>query len=231
MPRSGSSLIENIISSHYKVYSGGELPYLQRNVKNFFVEKNILDQNKILDHLDSKKDLLGKKYFDDISKHNFTENILTDKSLANYRWIGLIKLFFNNPKIIICRRNYKTILSSIYKNDFNSSYYNWTNDVKDITNYIKLYNKVIDLWLNKFPKQIFEIDYENLITQRDINIKKLIEYCDLDWDPNCLLFHKNQAPIKTASAFQARQPIYTSSVKPNKYFLEKIGITEDSWDI
>ena len=231
LPRSGSTLVENIISSHNQVYSGGELPYLQRIVKKFFVENNIVDKNKILSHCDDKKESLSSEYFRKISEHNILENTITDKSLANYRWIGLIKLFFNNAKIIICKRNYKSVLSSIYKNDFNSNYYNWTNDPKDIASYIKLYNKLINLWLNKFPNELFEIEYEELVEQREINIKKIIEYCDLDWDPNCIQFYKNKAPIKTASAYQARQPIYSSSVKPDKYLLEKIGITEDTWDI
>ena len=163
LPRSGSTLVENIISSHNQVYSGGELPYLQRSVKKFFVENNIVDKNKILSHCDDKKELLSSEYFRKISEHNILVNTITDKSLANYRWIGLIKLFFNNAKIIICKRNYKSVLSSIYKNDFNSNYYNWTNDPKDIASYIKLYNKLINLWLNKFPNELFEIEYEELV--------------------------------------------------------------------
>ena len=84
-----------------------------------------VDKNKILSHCNDKKELLSNEYFRKISEHNILENTITDKSLANYRWIGLIKLFFNNAKIIICKRNYKSVLSSIYKNDFNSNYYNW----------------------------------------------------------------------------------------------------------
>ena len=103
------------------------MPYLQRSVKKFFVENNIVDKNKILSHCNVKKELLSNEYFRKISEHNILENTITDKSLANYRWIGLIKLFFNNAKIIVCKRNYKSVLSSIYKNDFNSNYYNWTN--------------------------------------------------------------------------------------------------------
>jgi len=213
LPRTGSTLFENIIASHKEVYSGGELPYLNRLVKKYFANNNDLKEDKILNNLQNKNIEFVTEYFNNLSTHNFSENNITDKQLDNFRWIGLIKLFFPNSKIILCKRNYKANALSIYKNNISSGYYNWTNDPEDILSYIKYYDKFINLWKKKFPNELFEVGYEELIKKKDILIKEMISFCDLDWDENCLLFYKNKSPIKTASAFQARQPIYETSVE------------------
>jgi len=213
LPRTGSTLFENIIASHREVYSGGELPYLNKLIKKYFVNDNELNKDKILNNLNNKNIDFVNEYFNNLSAHNFSENTITDKQLNNFRWIGLIKLFFPNSKIIICKRNYKANALSIYKNNISSRYYNWTNDPEDILKYIKYYDKFINFWKKSFPNELFEVGYEELVNEKDILIKKLINFCELDWDENCLLFYKNKSPIKTASAFQARQPIYESSVK------------------
>mgnify|MGYP001398307220 CR=1 FL=1 len=140
LPRTGSTLIENIISSHKEVYSGGELPYLKRSVKKFFVEDNKLNKNKILNNLNDQSELFTNEYLNSLSKHNFLEKFITDKSVENFRFMGFINLFFSDSKIILCKRNCKATALSIYKNNFNSSYNDWTNDPNDIINYFKLYN-------------------------------------------------------------------------------------------
>ena len=105
-----------------------------------------LNKDKILSALQNKDVQFVNEYFENLSTHNFSENIITDKQLDNFRWIGLIKLFFPNSKIIICKRNYKANALSIYKNNISSVYYNWTNDPEDILSYIKHYDKFINLW-------------------------------------------------------------------------------------
>ena len=231
LPRTGSTLFESIIASHKEVYSGGELPYLQRLVKKHFAENNKINKDKILNHLNNNNKDFNLEYYENLSAHNFPEKNITDKQLDNFRWIGLIKLFFPNSKIILCKRNFKSNAVSIYKNNFNSGYYNWTNDPEDILNYIKYYNKFVDLWKKIFPNQFFEVEYEKLIRQREDVIKEIIKFCDLDWDPKCLLFYNNKSPIKTASAFQARQPIYSSSIELNTILFKNIFLEQDFEDI
>ena len=231
LPRSGSTLIENIIASHKDVYSGGELPYLQRSIRKYFVDSNNLNKEKIISHLEDKNDDFLNDYLKSLLNHNFLEKNVTDKQLDNFRWVGLIKLFFPNSKIILCKRNYISNAISIYKNNFNASSYNWTNDPKDILSYFRYYSKIINLWKNKFPDELFEIEYEELVEKRELMIKKIINICDLDWDPNCLLFYKSKIPIKTASAFQARQPIYKSSVSVDSSSLKNVFLEQDFNDI
>jgi len=231
LPRTGSTLFENIIASHKEVYSGGELPYLNRLVKKYFVNNDQLIRDKILNNLDQNNSNFPNEYFINLSSHNFLENNITDKQLDNFRWIGLIKLFFPNSKIIICKRNYKANALSIYKNNFSSGYYNWTNDPEDILYYIKYYAKFINFWKGSFPNDLFEIGYEDLVSERDVLIKKMINFCELDWDESCLLFYKNRSPIKTASAFQARQPIYETSVKIDNDLFNNIFSSQNFDDI
>ena len=231
LPRTGSTLFENIIASHKEVYSGGELPYLNRLVKKYFANNNELNKDKILSALQNKDIKFVNEYFENISTHNFSEDSITDKQLDNFRWIGLIKLFFPNSKIILCKRNYKSNALSIYKNNISSGYYNWTNDPEDILNYIKYYDKFVNLWKKNFPNELFEVGYEDLVNQKDILIKKMINFCELDWDHNCLLFYKNKSPIKTASAFQARQPIYKSSVELDTDLFKNIFFNQNFNDI
>ena len=231
LPRTGSTLFENIIASHKEVYSGGELPYLNRLVKKYFANNNELNKDKILSALQNKDIKFVNEYFENISTHNFSEDSITDKQLDNFRWIGLIKLFFPNSKVILCKRNYKSNALSIYKNNISSGYYNWTNDPEDILNYIKYYDKFVNLWKKNFPNELFEVGYEDLVNQKDILIKKMINFCELDWDNNCLLFYKNKSPIKTASAFQARQPIYKSSVELDTDLFKNIFFNQNFNDI
>ena len=222
LPRTGSTLFENILATHKEVYAGGELPYLNRMVKKYFSHDNMLSKDKILDYLHNKNSDFVNDYFKNLSTHNFSEKIVTDKQPENFRWIGLIKLFFPNSKIILCKRNFKVSALSIYKNNFSSGYYNWTNEPEDILNYIKYYNKFVNFWKKCFPNELLELEYEELINQKDPIIKKMINFCGLDWDENCLLFYKNKSPIKTASAFQARQPIYRSSLEIDSVLFSNI---------
>ena len=221
LPRTGSTLFENIIASHKEVYSGGELPYLNRLVKKYFANDNKLSKDKILNNLHNKNIDFVNDYFSSLSAHNFLEKNISDKQLDNFRWI------FPNSKIILCKRNYKANALSIYKNNISSGYYNWTNDPEDILNYIKYYNKFINFWKKNFPDELFEVEYEELVNKRDIVIKEMIDFCGLDWDENCLLFYKNKSPIKTASAFQARQPIYDSSVGIDTILFNSIFLDQD----
>ena len=231
LPRTGSTLFESILASHKEVYSGGELPYLQRLVKQYFAVDGKISEEKILDQLHKNNLNFNKDYYKILSTHNFSEKYITDKQLDNFRWIGLIKLFFPNSKIIICKRNYKANAISIFKNNFNSGYYNWTNDPEDIFNYIKYYNKFMNFWKKIFPNEFYEVEYEQLIKQNDVVIKKLLKFCELEWDPKCLLFYKNKHPIKTASAFQARQPIYDSSIEFDTVLFDNIFLNQNFNDI
>jgi hypothetical protein len=221
MPRSGTTLVEQIISSHKKVYGAGELSFLPNIAfKNFFTAGE-LNKQKIIEYKNSSKNLINDEYFEKFSLYNIKEQIITDKALFNFNWIGLIKIFFPNSKIIHCKRNPQDNCLSIYKNNFSSTVLNWTYDQKDISNYYNDYNSLMMFWYSKIPEFIHTVEYEKIVSDKDEEIKKLLKFCELEWDDNCVNFHENtKTPIKTASISQAREPVYNSSVNSSSNYKE-----------
>jgi len=219
MPRSGTTLVEQILASHKKVHGAGELVYLQRTIyKNFINEKKFIKQ-KLIDEINSRYNQINADYFNMLSHHNIEKSYITDKAPQNFRWIGLIKIFFPDSKIIHCSRNPKDNCLSLYKNSFASSDLDWAYDQKDIANYYNLYLNLMKFWETKLGKFIYEVNYEKLVKNKDDETKKMINYCELEWDEACLNHHENKkTPIKTVSISQARKPIYQSSVNSNSNY-------------
>ena len=229
MPRSGTTLVEQIIASHNDVYGAGELVYIQRLVKEFFITKKQLSIEKINEEIKVEENFINKEYFKMMNLHKFKENNFTDKAPQNFRWLGIFKIFFPNSKIIYCRRNSKDNCLSIYKNFFAADDMQWAFDQSDIANYYNLHLNLMEYWKSKLGNFIYEIKYENLVSKKEDEVKKLIEFCELEWDPACLSHHKNnKTPIKTVSISQARKPVYQSSVNSNsnyeKYLSEMFNL-------
>jgi hypothetical protein len=223
MPRSGTTLVEQIISSHKKVYGAGELPFLSSVVHNNFFNDSKLDKQKIVKHQNFSNNLVNDQYFENISLFNFDENVLTDKAPLNFKWIGFIKIFFPNSKIIHCKRNPRDNCLSIYKNNFSSPKMNWAFDQKDISNYHNNYSSLMKFWHSKIPEFIHTVEYEKLVSDKKIEIEKLLEFCELELDDNCFNHHKNsKTPIKTVSISQARQAVYGSSVRSSDKYQDHL---------
>ena len=219
MPRSGTTLIEQIIAAHPKVNGAGELIYLQNIIKQNFIENFKLNKQKIINEASSNNNIIESKYFEFLDFHKFSSKLITDKAPQNFRWIGFMKIFFPNSKIIHCNRNAKDNCLSLFKNNFASSHMDWTYDQKDIAEYYNLYYDLMKFWNKKLPNDIYNANYERIVQNKEIEIKKLIEFCGLKWDSACLNHHKHiKTPISTVSVVQARKPIYSSSLNSsNKY--------------
>lgn len=219
MPRSGTTLVEQIIASHNDVFGAGELIYIQRIINKHLMSEKKLSKEKLDNEIELSSNLLNENYFKMINYHKFKENNFTDKAPHNFRWIGILKLFFPNSKIIYCKRNAKDNCLSIYKNFFASDDMKWAFDEKNIANYYNMHLNLMDFWKSKLGDQLYEINYEKLVSNKEEEIKKLIKYCDLDWDSACLEHHKSKkTPIKTVSISQARKPVYKSSVNSNSNY-------------
>jgi len=217
MPRSGTSLVEQILSSHKNVYGGGELPFLSNIIKN----KNFNDHenNKEINLLFSSS---LKEYLKKTSILDSTNKDFTDKSPLNFKYIGFIKNIFQNSRIINCRRDSTDIAWSNYKNFFPDTL-PFSNDLVDLANYYNLYEDYMKYWEKDFKHDIYNIQYEYLVDKPKDEIKKLLKFCDLDWDESCMHHENNSRSIKTASATQARRPIYKSAVKSSNIFKDYIG--------
>ena len=219
MPRSGTTLIEQIIAAHPQVNGAGELIYLQNSIEQNFIEDFKLNKQKIINEASSNNNIIERKYFELLDFHKFNSKLITDKAPQNFRWIGFIKIFFPNSKIIHCNRNAKDNCLSLFKNNFASSHMDWTYDQKDIAEYYNLYYGLMKFWNKKLPNDIYNANYERIVQNKETEIKKLIEFCGLKWDSACLNHHKHiKTPISTVSVVQARKPIYSSSLNSsNKY--------------
>ena len=210
MPRSGTSLVEQIISSHKSVYGAGELntlseiffPILENIVSNE-KDKNTISKQSIL--------LIREKYLDSLSLLNSNANIITDKAPSNFRFIGLIFSMFPDAKIIHLKRNPIATCWSIYNQNWNGNGYGFSYSFDDLVSYYELYSELMNFWHKKFPGKIYDMSYEDLTNNQEEETKKLIKYCELEWDENCLNFHKNKRAVKTASLLQVREKMYQGS--------------------
>ena len=213
MPRSGTSLVEQIISSHSNVFGCGELPILSKIIKDNFLseEREILDISKNINDNPLLLDKSRKEYSNFIKNFKIQDEYITDKAPLNFRWIGFIKLIFPKAKIIHCHRDPKNNCFSIFKNLFEGGLY-FSYDQDDLVQYYNQYSDLMNFWKLKYENFILDVKYEDLVSNNIKEIKKILEFCDLDYQEKCLLFHKNKTPIKTMSTAQARKPIYKTSI-------------------
>ena len=223
MPRSGTSLLEQILSSHSNVYGVGELPFLRKLItKNFnFYEKKIIS-------LENNTDILNQISSNYKKYTSFFENkkkYLLDKSPLNFMWAGFIKILFPNSKIIYIKRKPIDVCISCYKNIFESNL-NWAYDLKNIANFYKNHKKLMNFWKEK-KINFYEITYENLINNFNYELNKILEYCELPFEENCIDFHKSKSPVKTVSINQVRHPIYKTSIDKYKFYKEEVKIISD----
>jgi len=227
MPRSGTSLVEQIITSHSEVFGGGELPILSNIIKNNFIINDndlVKDTLEILEN-DTSLTKLRNEYVNYLKYFNTDKKFITDKAPLNFRWIGFIKILFPNAKIIQCTRDSKNNCLSMFKNLFEGGL-NFTYDQEDLVNYYKLYLDLMNFWKAQYTNEIYEVKYEKLIQNNNDEIRNLIKFCNLNWEEKCLTFHKNKTPIKTMSTAQARKPIYKSSLKSFEKYKEYLTIIE-----
>jgi len=213
MPRSGTSLIEQILSSHKKIYGAGELSFLSEIIE----EKINLKKHDYTD--------LQSKYTSFLKKFAYKEKYLVDKAPLNFKWIGFILNFFPDCKIIHCKRNPIDICWSNYKNLFSSDKLNYSYNFSNLSSFYRLYEDMMLYWSSIYKDKFYEVEYEKLVENKDQEVKKIIKYLELEWDETCLNFHKNKRAVSTASLAQIRKPIYNSSVeKWRNYNFELIDL-------
>ena len=204
MPRSGTSLTEQIISSHENVFGGGELPYIRKIYENYFE----LNKKVTIDNLlDCERD-----YIEYTSNLDNSNKVFTDKAPLNFFYIGFILKFLPNSKFINIVRNPIDNCWSIYKNHFPTKI-DFANNLDDLARYYDHYKNLMNFWRKIFPSQIYDLCYENLVSDTKKEVKKLLKFCSLEWDDKCLQHQKNKRVIKTISYNQARKPIYNTSIK------------------
>ena len=210
MPRSGTTLVEQIISSHSKVTGAGELSYAAqfgKVIANGCSEAN----DEVL--LEFRHKYLEK--LKNVSKNNL---IVTDKMPQNFLYIGLLAAAFPEAKIIHVKRTPAAVCWANYKQYFTSENLGYCYALDDIVNYYSLYKNLIEFWTNKLGKRIYNLDYELLTVNQERETRQLINYLGLDWDEKCLAPESNTRSVATASNVQIRKKVYQgSSTQWKKY--------------
>lgn len=222
MPRSGTTLVEQIISSHSKVSGLGELPFvLQFGLK---ITTGLLEFN-------SETVLkFRNNYLEKIK--NFTENslIFTDKMPQNFLYIGLIIATFPEAKILHIKRNTAAVCWANYKQWFKSKDLSYSYSINDTIKYYNLYEDLMNFWKKSFNNKIYEVDYESLTVNHEDEIKKLIKYLDLNWEEGCLSPEKNKRAVTTASNKQIRNKIFKGSSQKWKNYKPFLNGAFDIFD-
>ena len=202
MPKSGTSLIEQIVSNHSSVYGGGELDILPLAIANSNWEKN----ENFIDIIK----FIRNEYLSKISKLS-EKKFITDKLPGNFRWIGFILNALPDAKILHLERNPMATCWSIYKSEFNNPDMGFTYKQEYIAEFYLLYKDLMIFWKNKYPNQFINIVYEEFVEDYENNIKKIFQNLELNWENHLLEFYKNKRPVETSSFQQVRKKIYQNS--------------------
>ena len=220
MPRSGSTLIDQIISSHSMVDGTQELPNIIKIAADLKRKNNLYPE--ILDEIDEDEITeLGEKYLNGTRWARDSAPFFIDKMPNNFIHIGLIKTILPNAKIIDTRRDAMDTCFSCFKQFFARGQL-FTYSLEDLGKYYSDYIKAMNHWHKVFGDQIYTVRYDNVINDTENTIKELIQYCELPFENECLEFYKSSRPVKTPSAEQVRQPIYKSGLNYWKNFEEHL---------
>ncbi|MDC0981309.1 sulfotransferase [Candidatus Pseudothioglobus singularis] len=207
MPRSGTSLVEQIISSHKSVHGAGELLNF-RNIITPILDNHLSKKNSSIPNEDMLK--IRNEYLDSLGSLKAKEKIITDKMPMNFRLLGFILSAIPEAKIIHLTRDPMATCWSNFNHYFTAGN-GFSFDQEDLAKFYLLYQELMNFWHKLFPNKIYDLNYENLTINQEKETKKLIKYCDLEWDENCLDFHKNQRGVLTASSAQVRKKMYQGS--------------------
>ena len=215
MPRSGTTLCEQILSSHSKITGAGELDYLAE-VLDFRLIQPTEDQIKNLEFIIKNRESLKtarEQYLDKLSNRDRGDSLyICDKMPHNFILIGLIKLILPEAKIIYCKRDPRDNCFSLYSHKFVEVSHQYSYNQKMLVAYYKLHQDLMKFWFKKYANDIFVLDNEELVNNQETISKKLVEHCELEWEEKCLDFHKNKRQVRTASIEQVRKPMNNKSI-------------------
>jgi tetratricopeptide (TPR) repeat protein len=218
MPRSGTTLCEQILASHPAVHGAGERGDLLHLANGLADEIAAATGAAPRAYPTCAADLpaevarrLAGEHLERLRALAPHARRITDKTPTNFRQLGLIALLFPKARIIHCRRDPLDTCWSCYAEDFNRSYA-WAWDFDSLAAYHRLYRRLMAHWREVLPNSILELDYEALVADPEGESRRMIAFCGLDWDERCLRFHETERPVHTASIAQVRRPIYTGSV-------------------
>ena len=214
MPRSGTSLVEQIISSHPAVFGAGELPFMAEVIQAGAAADSAEGRPfpEFLDLLTREHvEELASQYLSRLAQRNADATYVTDKMPQNFFYLGTIELLLTGCHVIHCQRDPRDTCVSCYFTDFSVGN-EFSFEIAHVASYWRDYRRLMDHWKNVLKVPILDVGYEDVVADKETQTRRMLEFLDLSWDPSCLEFHQNKRYVTTASREQVRRPIYTSSV-------------------
>ena len=189
MPRSGTSLVEQVLAAHPDTVAYGEIPYLSESISEGFAE---LDRAKYPRDVSRLKPIhlqsIGQRYLERLSQRGSLPNVIVEKMLSNYKHAGLIRLVFPNARVVNCRRDPRAVGLSLYQHYFDDPQMAYSFDLDRIASVIQSYRNLMDHWHTVLPGFIHDLDYETFIANFEDAVRTLLEVCGLPWDDACLQY-------------------------------------------
>ena len=226
LPRTGSTLIEQILASHSLVEGTSELPnitIIAHSTAKYRRDKKTYPET-MAELLKRDWKGYGREYLDQTAHHR-TENLpfFIDKMPNNFVHVGLIKLILPNAKIINTRRHPLDSCLGAYKQLFAQGQ-TFTYDMNELSEYYKNYIDIMDHWHEVFPGEILDVHYEDTVTDLNKQVNRILEFCELPFEEDCLNYHKTDRHVKTASSEQVRQPIYKTALGLSEKYAANIHL-------
>lgn len=203
MPRSGTTLVEQIVSSHSAVHGAGELEYVRSFGQDLATGAVRPSAHKLAE--------FRGEYLEAVARLAKGHRHVTDKAPQNFRFVGLIAKAFPEARIINVRRDPKAVCWSNFRQYFASSGQGYSYDLRDVVSYYRMYEELMAFWSETHPGRLYELHYEELTKRPEEEIRRLIDHIGLEWEEACLHPHRNDRPVGTASRRQVRQEIYRGS--------------------
>jgi tetratricopeptide (TPR) repeat protein len=215
LPRSGTTLTEQVLASHTQVFGAGELSLARAGFELLGGDGiNTGNQGRIFENLaridEATTKHLAETHLDRLRALNETALRVADKMPDNFMYLGLVATLFPRAKFIHCRRDLRDVAVSCWMTNFQQI--RWASDVEHLASRFRDYRRLMDHWRRVLPVQLLEVDYEETVADLESVAQRLVAWCGLEWEPACLDFHESKRPVRTASVTQVRQPIYKRSV-------------------
>jgi tetratricopeptide (TPR) repeat protein len=229
LPRSGSTLIEQILASHSQVEGTQELPVLPRlasSIGRYRPDHRQYPQ-AVRDVPAKNFRAFGKQYLEEAAQYRFSDRpYFTDKLPNNFSHVGLIHLILPNAKVINARRHPFDSCLGAYKQLFGKGQH-FTYDMAELADYYRKYHETMQHWHHVLPGKVLDVHYEETVTDLETQVRRILVHCGLPFEEACVRFHETDRPVKTASSEQVRQPIYTRALGTWRRYQSHLSVWQE----
>lgn len=219
LPRSGSTLTEQMIASHSRIAPGGELGHLSRIATALSLKWGANPNFPDIDVDEARRDLeqSGRDYAHETARIHLVHPYFTDKSLENFLYVGLIKMMLPQAKIIYVRRHPLATALGVFRRRFTRGI-PYSSDLEHISRYLRSHYKLIQHWREAAPEGLTEVFYEALVSDPERELRRIFAHLDLEFEPATLEYYKLERPVATASVVQVRQPLEQAGVNRHEHY-------------